>query len=51
MGGKWSIEARNSDDLTWKYCNYNLSFIGFIIKGISCLIKYDVVILGKHGGK
>ena len=30
-------------------CDYNLSLLSFIFKGIYCLIKYEVVELGKHG--
>lgn len=50
MGGKYSITAKNLNDKIWKVCDYNLSFVKFIFKGIYCLIKYDVVTLGKHGG-
>jgi hypothetical protein len=49
MGGRWSIEARNLDDNYWQYSNYSLNLFQFIFKGIYCLIKYEVVILGKHG--
>lgn len=49
MGGRWSICARNLDDKYWTVCNYNLSLLGFIFQGIYCLIKYEVVELGKHG--
>ena len=49
MGGKWSILAKAYDDITWEYSSYGLSLMGFIFKGIYCLVKYDVVVLGKHG--
>lgn len=48
MGGKWSVTARYYDSPVWEYSNYNLSFVGFIFKGVYCLIKYDVVNLEKH---
>lgn len=50
MGGKWSICARNLKDDCWKVSDYSCNFIQFIFKGIFCLIKYDVVELGIHGG-
>ena len=49
MGGKWSICARNLKEDCWKVCDYSCNFIQFIFKGLFCLIKYDVVDLGKHG--
>lgn len=49
MGGRWSITARNLTDKAWEVCDYNLSFARFVFLGIKCLIKYDVVELGKHG--
>ena len=49
MGGKYSITAKNLNDKVWCVCNYNLSLVKFIFNGIHCLIKYDVVSLGKHG--
>ena len=49
MGGRWSICARNLDDKYWIVCDYNLSLVNFIFKEIYCLIKYEVVELGKHG--
>lgn len=49
MGGKWSIEARNLNDMAYKLIWYGDSFIVFLFKGIKCLIKYEVVTLGKHG--
>ena len=49
MGGRWSIEARNLHDKGWEVSNYNLPFIRWIFTGIYCFIKYDVVIMGKHG--
>ena len=49
IGGKYSITAQNLNDKVWCVCDYNLSLVKFIFKGIYCLIKYDVVSLGKHG--
>lgn len=49
MGGKWSVEARNLDDICLKYVWYGESFILFLAKSIKCLIKYEVVSIGKHG--
>jgi hypothetical protein len=49
MGGKYSITARNINDNSWEICDYSLNLFQFIFKGIYCLIKYDVVNLGKHG--
>ena len=49
MGGRWSVLARNLDDDSWAVMDYNQNLLGFIFKGIHCLIKYDVVELGKHG--
>ena len=49
MGGRWSIEARNLHDECWEVCDYNLIFIKWFFKGLYCICKYDVVIMGKHG--
>lgn len=49
MGGRWSIEARQLKDDSWRICDYNLSFIRWVLKSIYCLCKYEVVIIGKHG--
>ena len=49
MGGKYSICARNLEDKSWTVCDYNLSFIRWIILGIRCFMKYDVVSMEKHG--
>lgn len=49
MGGKWSIEARNLKDDSWEVCDYSLTFIKWLFKGLQCICKYDVVIMGKHG--
>lgn len=51
MGGKWSICARNLYDKCLIVSDYNCNLFKFIFKGIYCLIKYDVVELGKHGGR
>ena len=49
MGGKWSICARGLREPYWEVCDYSCNLFQFIFKGIYCLIKYDVVELGKHG--
>lgn len=49
MGRRWSITARNTNDLGWIVCDYNLNLIQFILKGIYCLFKFEIVDLGKHG--
>jgi hypothetical protein len=49
MGGKWSICARNLNDKCWEVCDYSCNLIQFIFKSIYCLIKYEVVEIGKHG--
>ena len=49
MAEKWSVEARNLDDKIWPVAWYGSSVITFILKGIWCLFKYDVVNLGRHG--
>lgn len=50
MGGKWSIEARDYADRTWKLIDYSSN--GFIIlcKAVYCFCKYDVVYVSKHYG-
>jgi hypothetical protein len=49
MGGRWSVEARNVDDVEWAVCDYNLTFFGWFCKSIYCLCRYEVVIIEKHG--
>ncbi len=49
MGGKWSVEARNLHDKCLQVCWYGNNFIQFLLKCAKSLLKYDVVILGKHG--
>jgi hypothetical protein len=49
MGGRWSVEARNVDDVEWAVCDYNLTFFVWVCKSIYCLYKYEVVNIGKHG--
>lgn len=49
MGGRWSICAKDVDDKLWKVCDYNCNLFQFIVKGIYCLFRYEVVELGKHG--
>ena len=38
MGGRWSVRARNLNDKCWIICDYNLSLLSFIFKGIYCLM-------------
>ena len=49
MGGRWSVCARNLKDDSWQIADYSCNFVQFIFKGIYCLVKYEVVDLGKHG--
>ena len=49
MGGKYSVIARQLDDMAWQYDWYGNSFIVFIAKAIYALTKYEVVDIGKHG--
>lgn len=49
MGGKYSIIARNLDDLAWQYDWYGNSLIMFISKSVYALTHYEVVQIGKHG--
>ena len=49
MGGKWSICARNLTDKCYQVCDHNCNLLQFIFKGVYCLIKYEIVKLGKHG--
>lgn len=46
--GKWSVTATYRHSRVMEYSKYNLSFVGWIVKGIYCLIKYDIVRMGKH---
>jgi len=39
MGGRWSITARNLKDDCEQVCNYNLSFIKWVIMSIYCLYR------------
>lgn len=49
MGGKWSIEARNLDDKMWQVCDYNVPGWKLLAKAVLCMLRYDVVNVGKHG--
>ena len=49
MGGKYSIIARNLNDLVWQYDWYGNSVIKFICKSVYTLIHYEVVQIDKHG--
>ena len=49
MGGKYSVIARQLDDMAWQYDWYGNSLIVFIAKAIYALSKYEVVDIGKHG--
>lgn len=48
MGGKYSIIARNLDDLAWQYGWYGNSFIKFICKSVYALAHYEVVQIGRQ---
>lgn len=49
MGDKYSVIARNLDDIVWQYGWYGHSLIKFISKSIYALTHYEVVQIGKHG--
>ena len=49
MGGKYSICARNLKDKGWSVCEYNLSFLRWLLLGIRCFMKFEVVSMEKHG--
>ncbi len=51
MGGRFSITARNKEDIAWKESIYTDNFLKFLFNAIRCFIKYEVVTLGKHGGR
>ena len=51
MGGLWSIEARDLNDLAWQVCLYSDNGLKVFFKSLYCLFKYDVVIIGKHDGR
>ena len=48
MGGKYSIIARNLDDLAWQYGWYGNSFSKFICKSVYALAHYEVVQIGRQ---
>ena len=48
MGGKYSITARNLDDKGLVVCDYHNPLPILLLKWVYCIIKYDVVTLGKH---
>ena len=48
MGGKYSICARQLDDKVWTVCDYHNPLIIILLKWMYCMVKYDVVTLGKH---
>jgi hypothetical protein len=51
MGGTYSVIARNKKDIAWKESIYTDSFLKFLWNAARCFMKYEVVSLGKHGGK
>ena len=46
MGGKYSVIARNYDDMVWQYDLYANNLIKFIGAVIYCVIKYEIVDIG-----
>ena len=42
-------KKKNKNDKLWTVCDYNLILFGFIVKGIYCMSKYEVMELGKYG--
>ena len=46
MGGKYSITARNYDDIAWQYDLYTNNLIAFLKACIKCLVKYELVEIG-----
>ena len=46
MSGKYSITARNYDDIVWRYDLYTNNLITFIKARIKCLVKYELVKIG-----
>ena len=44
-----NIITKNKNDKLWTVCDYNLILFGFIVKGIYCMFKYEVMELGKYG--
>ena len=46
MGGKYSITARNYDDIVWRYDLYTNNLIVFLKACIKCLVKYELVEIG-----
>ena len=46
MGGKYSVIARNYDDMVWQYGLYTNNLIKFIGAVIYCVIKYEIVDIG-----
>lgn len=50
MGGKYSITARNKDDICWEYNDYRIpNILVLFFKAIYCFAKYEIVEVGKHG--
>lgn len=49
MGGKYSVIARQLDDMAWQYDWCGNSFIVFVVEAVYALMKYEVVDIGKHG--
>lgn len=51
MGGRFSITARNKKDIAWKESIYTDDLWKFLLNAVRCFVKYEVVVLGKHGGR
>ena len=46
MGGKYSVTARQIEDLAWSYDLYTNNLIKFVGAAIYCVIKYEIVDIG-----
>ena len=46
MGGKYSVTARQIEDLAWSYDLYTNNLIKFICAVIYCVIKYEIDDIG-----
>lgn len=50
MGGKYSIIARNKNDICWEYDDYYVkNVLMLFFKAIYCFAKYEIVEIVKHG--
>ena len=46
MGGKYSVIAKNYNDLPWQFDLYTNNLIKFLGAVIYCVIKYEIVDIG-----